>query len=132
MQPVPGGFLRSRSAVMVTTATVTTTAAATWGMTSATSRSPLPTAETSTTLPAAEASTALTAAEASTALTATEASTAIKAAETVICLALRECMRNTTAGITAAALRGKMRRIRAIVATRDPAIIAAKHIGPGK
>lgn len=108
---------------MVTTATVTT--AATLGMTTATGWPALTTAESSTAWPAAEASTALTA---------TEASTATKAAETVICLALRECMRNTTAGITAeaAVLRGKMRRIRAIVATRDPAIIAAKHIGPGK
>lgn len=101
---------------MVTAAAVT--AAATWGMTSATSWPALTTAESSTAWRAAEAS----------------ASAPGKAAEIAVWLALRECMRGTTAGITAeaAALRGKMRRVRAIVATRDPAIIAAKHIGPGK
>lgn len=122
---------------MVPPATVTTAAATTWGMTSGAATWGM---ASTTGWPA------LTTAESSTAWRATEASasTAGKATEPAVWLALRECMRSTTAGITtkAAALRGKMRRVRAIVATRDPAIIAArnpaviaiapKHIGAGK
>jgi hypothetical protein len=72
--------------------------------------------------------------ESSTAWRAAETSAPRKATETTVWLALRECVWSTTTGIAAesARLRREMRRRRAIIAARDPAVIAAKHIGPGK